>query len=148
MQNEPTRVTAARARRLFLPLGPVLAAGLALAACTGGATTPTSVPTIDIPTALPSAVASIAASAATAACVDAQTMGILNQLKAPGADVAGILASNKDTLIAGLGRFDPPDAATTAWRDSLVNAIAASDTAGVAAQLQVLANGGVTLAGC
>src|SRR5258705_9463996 len=81
---------------------------------------------------------------AASACLDAPTMAILDQLKADGADVPSLLASNKDKLIAGLNQFQPTDSAVVAWRDALVAAIRSGNADVVAAQVAILANGQVT----
>lgn len=124
------------------------AAGLALAsalavslgACAGVSSS--SVPTLpgNLPTVPPSGVAG--------ACLDAPTLAIVNQLKASGADVPGILAANKDALVTGLNKVQSSDPAVIAWRTALVTAIQAGKADDVAAQVALLANGQVTIPPC
>ena len=115
---------------------------VAVAAC-GGAALPTSVPSIDIPTLPPDVMAS-----GEAACVDAPTMAIIDQLQAAGADVPSLLAANKDALIAGLSDLDSSDPNTTAWRDSLVGALRSGDFDAAADEIARLSNDEVTLTPC
>lgn len=115
---------------------------LSVAAC-GGGTLPSAVPSIDIPTFPPDDMAS-----GTAACVDAPTMTIIDQLRATGADVPSLLETNKDALIAGLGNLESSDPATTAWRDALVGALESGDMDAAAAEVAKLANDEVTITPC
>ena len=114
---------------------------LALAAC-GGSTISTSVPSIGLPTLPPNM-----ASGATA-CLDAETMAIIAQLQATGADAPALLEANKDKLIAGLNKLDSGGGAVTTWRDALVDALEAGDFDAAAAQVGMLAGGEVTLTPC
>jgi hypothetical protein len=107
---------------------------IALAACAGAGAS--ALPSVNIPTLPPGGAAS--------ACLDAQTLAIIDQLKASGADVPGIVAANKDKLIAGLNQFQPTDSAVAAWRDAFVAAIRAGKADDVAAQVALLANGQAT----
>ena len=122
--------------------GLVLAGVLAtaLGACAG--VTASNIPTLpgNLPTVPPSGVAG--------ACLDAQTMSVLDQLKASGADVPGIVAANKDKLVSGLGQLQSSNPAVVAWRDALVAAIQAGKAADVATQVALLANGQVTIPPC
>jgi hypothetical protein len=117
------------------------ALAFALAAC--GGTLPTGVPSIDIPTFPPDDMAS-----GTAACIDAPTMEIIDELRATGADMPAILAENKDDLIAGLSDLESSDPNTTAWRDSLVDALESDDMNAAAVQIARLANDEVTITPC
>jgi hypothetical protein len=83
-----------------------------------------------------------------AACVDSATYAVIQQLKAPGADVAGILTANKTVLTTGLQQMHPADAATNAWRDALVAALNSGDMAGAATQVALLTNSQVGLTSC
>ncbi len=116
------------------------ALALGLGACSG--ITASNLPTIPggLPTAPPGGAGS--------ACLDTQTVAILDQLKASGADVPSLLAANKDKLIAGLNQFQSTDSVVVAWRDALVAAIRAGDADTVAAQVAILANGRVTIPTC
>ena len=111
---------------------------VAVAACNSG-TLPTAVPSIDLPT-LPADAA--------AACVDAPTLAIINQLRETGADVPALLNANKDALIAGLNDMQSGDATTTAWRDAVVNALQAGDADAAAAEIAKLADDEVTITPC
>jgi hypothetical protein len=123
---------------------------LALAACSGGSLA-SSVPDdlgglqSDglIPTFPPDDLAS-----GVAACIDPATMAIIDQLRAPNADVEAILAANEDALVAGLAELESADPRTTAWRDALLTALAADDMAGAAAQVAVLVAGDLTITPC
>jgi hypothetical protein len=112
---------------------------LGLGACSG--TTASNLPTlpsVEVPT----------VPAGGSACLDADTMAIIDQLKATGADVPSILAANKDKLIAGLNQLQPTDSAVVAWRDALVAAIRSDDAKVVAVQVALLSNGQVTIPPC
>jgi hypothetical protein len=82
------------------------------------------------------------------ACVDAATFAILQQLKAPGADVQGILTANKDALINGLKGFQPADPATASWRDALVAALTAGDMTAAATQVAMLTGSQISVTSC
>jgi hypothetical protein len=84
----------------------------------------------------------------TAACVDAPTMAIIDQLRASGANVPALLAANKDALISGLGGLESSDPITTAWRDALVDALESGDMDAAATQIAKLANDEVALTPC
>ena len=134
-------------RRLFLTLG---AAGLALsmAACGGtgsGAATnlPGELSSMAIPTVPPDDLASGLAS-----CIDAPTMAIIDQLRAPGADVPTILTANKDKLNSGLAGLQSADPKVTEWRDALLQALADGNTSAAAAQIALLASNEVQLTPC
>jgi hypothetical protein len=114
---------------------------LALAAC-GGTLPSTGVPSISIPT-LPPDVAS-----GMAACVDAPTLALLEQLKATGADVPTLLEANDDALIAGLNNLESTDSTVTAWRDALVDALEDGDFDAAADEIARLANNEVTITPC
>jgi len=115
---------------------------VAVAAC-GSAALPTTIPSIDIPTFPPDDIAS-----GTAACVDAPTMAVLDELRAAGADVPSLLAANKDALITGLGDLESSDPNTTAWRDSLVGALRSGDFDAAADEIARLSNDEVTITPC
>jgi hypothetical protein len=123
-----------------------VAAALALGACAGGTAIPTvGVPTggIDIPTMPPDDFAS-----GMAACIDAPTMAILDQLRATGADAPALLAANKDALIAGLDDLESSDTATNEWRDALLTALEGDDFDAAALEIAKLANDEVTITPC
>ena len=111
-----------------------------LGACSGPAAS--ALPTIEggVPTVPPSGLAG--------ACLDTDTMAIIDQLKATGADVPTILAANKDKLTTSLNGMQSTDAAVVAWRDALVAAINSNDAQAVAAQVALLSNGQVTIPPC
>lgn len=94
-----------------------------------------------LPTTNPSA-------SAVAACIDTSTMAVIDQLKAPGADVASIVTANKDVLVNGLTSLQPADPATTTWRDALVKAIQDGDMTTAQTEIGALASGGVSLTAC
>jgi hypothetical protein len=83
-----------------------------------------------------------------AACVDSATYAVIQQLKAPGADVTGILTANKTVLLTGLQKLQPADAATVTWRDALVATLNAGDMSAAATQVALLANSQVSLTSC
>jgi hypothetical protein len=115
---------------------------LSVAAC-GGGTLPSSVPSINIPTLPPDDMAS-----GTAACIDAPTMTVIDQLRATGADAPALLEANKDALIAGLSDLESNDPSTTTWRDALVDALEAGDFDAAASEIARLANDEVTITPC
>lgn len=114
---------------------------LALAAC--GGSLPSAIPSMALPTLPPNNIAS-----GIAACVDAPTLTLIDQLRATGADVPTLLASNKDALIAGLGALESSDPETTAWRDALVDALESGDVDAAADEIARLANDEVTITPC
>jgi hypothetical protein len=129
----PTRVISTRAGAATTLLA---ALALGLGACSG-------VTASNIPT-LPGNVPTVPPSGAAGACLDAQTLAIIDQLKASGADVPGIVAANKDKLVTGLGKLQSSDPAVVAWRDAFVTAIQAGKADDVAAQVALLSNGQVS----
>ena len=136
---------AAPARRLFLVLA-ACALALASAACGPRATAsglPGDLASMEVPTFPPDDLAS-----GLAACVDAPTMAIIDQLRAPGADVPALLAANEDALVSGLGDLDSSDPAVLEWRDALLSALAANDMTAAAAQIAALAANEVQLTPC
>jgi hypothetical protein len=127
---------------------------LSLAACSGGGSLASSLPSFPddlggtpsddfIPTFPPDDLAS-----GVAACIDPPTMAVIDQLRAPGADVEAILTANEDALVAGLGELESADPRTTEWRDALLTALTADDMARAAAQVAVLAAGNLTITPC
>jgi len=135
---------AAPFRRAFLGLA---AAGLALslAACGAGGSA-SSIPTIpsdQIPSFPPDDLASGVAS-----CIDAPTMAIIDQLRAPGADVPGLLAANKDKLTTGLADLESSDPKVAEWRDALLSALASGDMTAAASQIALLAANQISLTPC
>lgn len=108
---------------------------LALAACGG------TVPTSNVPTIPPVA-------SGAAACVDAPTMAVIDQIQAAGADAPTLLEANDDALIAGLNALESTDATVTAWRDALVDALEAGDFDAAADEIAKLADGEVDIASC
>lgn len=123
-------------------LAGVAALMLALAAC-GGGSLPSSVPSELIPTFPPDDMAS-----GTAACIDAPTMAVIDQLRSAGTDLPELLAENSDALIAGLRELESNDPNTTAWRDALVDALEAGDMDAAATEIARLANDEVTITPC
>jgi hypothetical protein len=118
--------------------GVLASLALALGACTGASNAPT----------LPAGAPTVPPSGLASACLDAQTMAILDQLKATGADTPAILAANKDKLVSGLNAMQATDPAVVTWRDSLVAAINSNDAQAVATQVAVLSSGQVTIPAC
>ena len=114
---------------------------LALAAC--GGTIPTSIPSLSIPTLPPDGMPS-----GMAACVDAPTFALIEQLKATGADVPTLLEANDDALIAGLNGLESTDSTVMAWRDALVDALEAGNFDAAADEIARLANNEVTITPC
>ena len=104
---------------------------------------PDDVASMEIPTMPPDDFAS-----GTAACIDAPTMAIIDQLRAPGADVPALLAANDDALISGLSDLESSDPAVLEWRDALLSALASGDMTAGAAQVAALAADEVTLTPC
>jgi hypothetical protein len=139
----PTAIASARAvrRRPRFLLLLVATAAFGLGACTPGASGVPSVPNVSIPTTDPNATP-------ITGCVDAATMAVIDQLTADGADVPTLLADNKDVLILGLNTLQPADAATTTWRDELVDALESGDLETAAEKVDELVSGGVTLTAC
>jgi hypothetical protein len=129
--------------------GLVLAVALVTAAAGIGACSGTTVPTIPglptagIPTMFPDDLAS-----GTGACIDPATMTIIDRLRAADADIPGLLAANKDALVAGLGRLESSDPATMDWRDALLTALDTGDMDEAAAQVQRLIDDEVQLTPC
>ena len=135
---------AGRGRRFALALA---TAGLALsmAACSGAGSA-TNIPgnlASAIPTMFPDDLAS-----GTAACINTATMAIIDQLRAPGADVPTLLAANKDKLISGLSGLESSDAKVTEWRDKLLQSLTDGDMNTAAAQIAILAANQVQLTPC
>ena len=132
----PAVRTPRRRAGVFLLLAVVAAFGVG--ACSAGAS---ALPSVTVPTLDANATP-------VAACVDAATKAVIDQLTAPDADVPALLADNTDLLIAGLNTLQPADAATTTWRDELVGALQSGDLVTAAEKVDELASGGVTLAAC
>jgi len=135
---------AAPFRRAFVALA-ATALALSLAGCGAGGSA-SSIPTLpldQVPTFPPDDLASGAA-----ACIDAPTMAIIDQLRAPGADVPALLAANKDALTTGLSDLESSDPKVMAWRDALLSALASGDTTTAAAQIAALAANEVSLTPC
>ena len=144
MFDHTTMRPAGLIRRALLGLA---ASGLALslAACAGG-TTASTVPdlsSMEIPTFPPDDMAS-----GTGACIDAPTMAIIDQLRAPGADVPALLAANKDALVTGLGDLESADPAVAEWRDALLSALTSDDLTAAATQIALVASNQVVLTPC
>jgi ABC-type phosphate/phosphonate transport system substrate-binding protein len=127
--------------RVGLRLALLAALAMGLGACSGtmASNLPT-LPSVELPTLPPGGAGS--------ACLDQQTLAILDQLKATGADVPALLAANKDKLIAGLNQLQPTDSAVVTWRDALVAAIRSDNAQVVATQVALLANGQVSIPAC
>jgi predicted small secreted protein len=135
-----------RSRRRVAGLVAALAAlALGLGACStsGGAGIPTDIASLELPTFPPDDLAT-----GTAACIDAPTMAIIDQLRATGADVPALLAANKAALMAGLEDLDSADPATVDWRDAFLTALDSGDLDAAAAQVAVLAAGDLTITPC
>lgn len=148
MFNQTTSALTSRSAGLFRRALLGLAAGglaLSLAACGGSAASnlPDDLSSIAIPTFPPDDMAS-----GTAACVDAPTMAIIDQLRAPGADVPALLAANEAALESGLADLESADPAVTEWRDALLSALAADDMTAAAAQVALVAANQVALTPC
>ena len=145
MFNTMTSRSAALFRRALLGLA-ASSLALSMAAC-GPGSTASSVPgdlsSMAIPTMPPDDMAS-----GTAACIDAATMTIIDQLRAPGADVPALLTANKDALESGLADLESTDPAVTEWRDALLSALASDDMTAAAAQVALLAANQVALTPC
>ena len=124
-------------RALATAAASTLALAFVLVAC--GGSLPTSVPSVSIPT-LPAD--------GTAACVDAPTMAVLDQVRATASDAPTLLEANDDALIAGLGNLESTDSTVTAWRDALVEALEAGDFDAAGDEIARLANGEVTIRSC
>ena len=134
---------AAPFRRALLALA---ASGLALSLAACGAGSASSIPNLasePIPTMPADDLAS-----GLAACIDAPTMAIIDQLRAPNADVPGILAANKDALTTGLSDLESSDPKVTEWRDALLSALASGDMTAAGAQIALLAANQVALTPC
>jgi hypothetical protein len=111
-----------------------------LGACSGASAS-------NVPT-LPAGAPTLPPSGLASACFDADTMAVVDQLKATGADVPTILAANKDKLISALTAMQPADTAVVTWRDALVTAIRSDNADAVAAQISMLSSGQVTIPPC
>jgi hypothetical protein len=145
MLNLTSRGVAARSRSPLLCLAGI-ALAFSFAACGPGATAsglPADLSSMEIPTFPPDDLAS-----GTAACIDAPTMAIIDQLRAPGADVPALLAANKDALLSGLADLESSDPAVEAWRDALLTALSDDDMTAAAAQVAALAADQVSLTPC
>lgn len=146
-----TTQTTVGAARHALPALAVAVLAVALAACAGNGTVAPSfpddlggTPSDDfIPTFPPDDLASDLSS-----CIDEPTMAIIDQLRAPDADVPAILAANRDALITGLADLESADPATMDWRDALLTALDAGDMTAAAAQVAVLVAGELTITPC
>ena len=133
------------ARRAILVLA---ATGLALslAACGPRATSsgaPIDLSSEAIPTFPPDDLAS-----GGVGCIDAPTMAIIDQLRAPGADVPALLAANKDALTTGLSGIESSDPTVNDWRDALLSALASGDMTAATTQIAALAANQVELTPC
>jgi hypothetical protein len=145
--NRPSDLSSRRRALRAAPAIAVLAATAIFAACNSGSSI---LPSITLPSiAVPSVQASLSLTGSgLSGCVDAATFAILNQLEQQGADVPALLDQNKPALITGLQAFQPPDAATTTWRDQLVTALQSNDMTAAATKIQMLASGEVSLSTC
>jgi hypothetical protein len=149
----PARPGPSRPASRILLAGLALGAALAIGACSGGATT-TAGPLASTGTgesSMPSAASSTGTDvggAGTAGCVDSSTLTIINELKAPGADVPTLLTQNKDQLMSGLGKLQSTDPTTAKWRDDLIAALQSGDMAAAQAQVELVLNGSVKLTSC
>jgi len=139
---QPARGRRTGASGRLAVIGILTIAGLGIGGCSAAASAiPSTITNATIPP-LPTGGSPLAA------CVDSATYAVIQQLKAPGADVAGILTANKTVLATGLQQMHPADAATSAWRDALVAALNSGDMAGAATQVALLTNSQVGLTSC
>lgn len=151
IRDRGTHLAPGRRRRPALVPGAVaalaLVAGLGFAACNAGAST---LPSISLPSvAIPSVTGSISVTGSgVTGCVDPATFAIVMQLESQAANAPTLLAQNKDALISGLQSFQPPDQATSTWRDQLVTALQSNDMTTAAAKIQMVASGEVNLSSC
>lgn len=145
--NRPSQLSPRRDARRAMPACAVLAATAAFAACSTGSSI---LPSVALPSiAVPSVGASLSLTGSgLTGCVDPATFAILNQLQQQGAEVPTLLEQNKPALITGLQAVQPPDTATTTWRDQLVTALQTNDMATAAAKVQMLTSGEVSLSSC
>jgi hypothetical protein len=134
---------AAAARRLAL-IGILGLAGLGIGGCSAAASAIPS--TLSNATLLPLPLPT--GGSPLAGCVDSATYGVIQQLKAPGADVTAILTANKTVLLTGLQQLHPADTATTTWRDALVAALNSGDMTAAATQVALLTSSQVSLVSC
>lgn len=132
--------------RAWLVAGVLALSAAGLGACSTAG--PSSIPSIAIPSVSIPSLPVASGGSPLGACVDAATFAILQQLKAPGADVQGILTANKDALINGLKGFQPADPATASWRDALVTALTASDMTAAASQVAMLTGSQLSISSC
>lgn len=139
--------TRSRSRAAGVAATLVLGVGFVLAACNTGAT---AIPSIALPSlAIPSIQASLSVTGSgVTGCVDPATFAIVMQLESQSASAPTLLAQNKDALITGLQKFQPPDQATMTWRDQLVSALQSGDMTTAAAKIQMVASGEVNLTSC
>jgi hypothetical protein len=132
--------------RAWLVAGVLALSAAGLGACSTAG--PSSIPSIAIPSVSIPSLPVASGGSPLGACVDAATFAILQQLKAPGADVQGILTANKDALINGLKGFQPADPATASWRDALVTALTAGDMTAAASQVAMLTGSQLSISSC
>lgn len=125
----------------------LVAAAAIFAACNAGASI---LPSVALPSiTVPSVQASLSLTGSgLSGCVDPATFAILNQLQQQGADVPTLLEQKKPELITGLQTFQPPDTATTTWRDQLVAALQSNDMTTAGTKVQMLTSGEVALSSC
>jgi hypothetical protein len=130
-------------RALLITLA--FAAALGFSACAGssGGGPSSALPSEAIPTFPPDDLATGPGS-----CIDEPTTALLDQLRAPDADVPALLEANRAALIVGLSAYKPGDPNTVAWRDMLITALRTNDLVGAAAQLERLGNDEVTITPC
>jgi hypothetical protein len=145
MHPHTTPTATGAAGRVLLGLTAIgLAVSMAACGPSGSASTlPGDLSTMAIPTFPPDDLAS-----GTAACIDTATMAIIDQLRAPGADVPTLLAANKDKLTSGLADLESSDPAVTEWRDKLLQALSDGDMTTAAGQIAALAANQVQLTPC
>jgi len=125
----------------------LLATVAALAACNPAASSLPSLTLPSIPVPSVSATLSLSGSGLTG-CVDPATFAILSQLETQGANIPALVGQNQPALISGLQAFQPPDTATTTWRDQLVTALQTNDMSAATAKIQMLVSGEVSLTSC
>ena len=133
-------------RRAYGPwsvVGMAVLAALALGACGAAGS---SIPTVP-PSLIPEVTVEAGMSGGTA-CVDAATLAVFDQLKAPGADVQAILTANKDVLVKGVQSMQVTDPTTTTWKNDLVAALQSGDFAKATTLIAQVSSGGISITTC
>jgi hypothetical protein len=137
--------TLTRYRSVRALIGTAVLAG-ALGACAAGAS---NVPSIPLPSDLGTmSLPTFGPAGSDAGCLDAVTASLVSQLPSPGPDLDAALTQDSPALVAGLQALQPADAATATWRDQLVTALQAGETATASTKIQMLLSGEVSLPTC